>query len=227
MTESTEQLLERLRDTDDTVPHHLRREILDRGGEELVSGLAELVDEEALLDEDREAFSPPVHAATLLGLMGASSATDVLVDRVCRDGSETALGTAAGRALQNMGVEEGLQAVLDAMAERDAPRERLRLARVLGGFDGNDRRVVEALGREIDPQPPEGKEEILLAMDRYGAESAVEHVRSWVDSSSLSPEDLDERFLIELSAKVVQRLGGELTEEHRELLERARGVGGN
>lgn len=224
MSDSTQELLERLRAAGTTLPFELRQRILEAASNELVSGLVALVRNDALRADDRETYAPPVHAAMLLGLIGAESATDVLIERVRSEGDDSALGTVSGRALQNMGPEAGLPAVLEAHEESASPRERRRLARVAGGFEGRDARVVELLGRELRTQPTDAQHEILLAMDRYGEKSAVAEIRRWFADASLDPEEADERFLIEVSAKIVRGLGGQLGDDHRDQLERARGV---
>lgn len=226
MEHSDDALLDRLRETGETLPYELRRAILDAESDRMVAGLIDIVQDERLRTDDPDTYDPPVHAATILGLMGAAGATDVLVECVRNEGDETVLGAVAGRALQNMGPEVGLPAVLEAYEESDDAVERRRFARVLGGFEGGDTSVVRALTRELSEQPMAEKGEILLDLERFGEESAAPQIREWFDEASLDPADPDERFLIEISAKVLRGLGAALDDEHRQLLEHARGVDG-
>lgn len=226
MEHSDDALLEQLRETGERLPYELRRAILDAESDRMVAGLVEIVEDESLRADAPDTYDPPAHAATILGLMGAEGATDSLVEVVRDEGDETVLGAVAGRALQNMGPDIGLPAVLEAYRESDGPTERRRFARVLGGFEGDDAAVVRVLMRELAAQPMAEKSEILLALERFGEESAAPQIREWVDEAALDPEDADERFLIEISAKVLRGLGAELDAAHRQLLEDARGVDG-
>jgi HEAT repeat protein len=225
MAQTDEPLLEQLRETGETLPYELRRAILEAESDALVAGLIDIVEDEDLRP-DSGTFGPPHHAATLLGLMGARSATGVLVELVREEGAETSLGEVAGRALQNMGSEVGLPAVLEACEESDASENRRRFARVLGGFEGENPAVVRALARELSEQPVSAQPEILLALERFGHESAVPRIREWLEEASPDPEHPDERFLIEIAANVLRGLGAEPDADHRQRLEQARGVDG-
>lgn len=221
-----ERLMEALREAEGELAFDLRRAILESGADVVAEGLVEIATDDTLRVEDPDTYGPPAHAAALLGMVGADETAEALAELVRREGDETAVGEASGRALQNLGVPAGLEAAFEAYEAATSDDGRRRLVEVLAGFRTSDERILDALDAELGVQPPDQRHHVLLALERYGDPAGVETVEEWIAETEPDPDEPTDRYLIDLAANVVRALGGEVTGLHAELLDEARGVEG-
>jgi HEAT repeat protein len=196
-------------------------EAIARLGGEVVPALTGLLENDELAQEGArgEGFGP-VHAAKLLGQIGAPEAIEPLLRVLARCDPMELLYNGVIRALRGFGAA-ALEKVLEAYAASPSGDHREALADVLSGLEVRDPRIFGILLRTLDERMDLGAGLLV----EYGDPAAVPPLGAALDRVELEDDHglLANQDVIELAA-AIEDLGGALTEkqERKVLTVRAR-----
>ncbi len=216
-----EYLLDRLENTTGELPDDLRRSILDvEPNDDIVPGLIEILRDESLRPSDVRDWSPPAHAATLLGLKARERPVEPLLDVVSSESTTARLFSAASQALGTIG-EPALEPTIERWETTDDREVRDRLARTLGELrETGDERIVEALIEELERRDdPFEQTSWLVQISRLAQGAAfdeadiADRLREWFETADLDPSATLDKSLIASYEQTMERLGEDVSEE--------------
>lgn len=191
------------------LPARIEAEILDHR-DTIVPALVEILRDDRLAAEDAPGDGyAPIHAAHLLGKLGAPEAVEPMIERLRETGFEDILHNALLFALPCLGVAI-VEPALRAYAATDDPDFQISLAGALAECGARDDRIYELLLRML----PNETEQAAGCLWRYGDPRALEHLANAFDAFRLERGNraLANQTLIELR-EAIEQLGGTLTPE--------------
>ncbi len=205
-------VLTQILDCGDLLPESVAEAIARRGGDAIPLLIGLLEDDELAREDARGDGFGPIHAAALLGRIGAHEAIGPLLRVLARCDSMELLYGAAIRALQTFGIG-AVDQVLEAHAAASSDDHRAALADVLSGLGVRDPRILAVLLRVLE----EGVDLGAGLLVEYGDPAALSHLGAALDRAVLDDEAglLANQDVIELVA-AIEDLGGTLSEGHEE-----------
>ena len=213
---STQNLMQRLRATDEALPETLQAQILAAGGAISTDLIAIL--EEALADDETDHGWAPAHAAKLLGRLGDGRAVPVLLRMLARYDALDAYYEDAAEALSALG-DVAIEACLAAYPTADQDDLRAGIASVLHRAAGKDDRISHTLVDFLERSPELG----AMYLAAYGDARAVPALSQMFDALPVDDQDgamMANHVFVELRG-AIEALGGQLTAAQTAKAERA------
>ncbi|MFB6265257.1 MAG: hypothetical protein ABEL76_16785 [Bradymonadaceae bacterium] len=221
MVSEIDERIDELRETGRELPDDLRDRLVEDGSEELVDALIEVLEDASLAHEHPQKAGPPVHAAEVLGQLGAEAAVDPLIEVVVAEGRTTELGETAAAAVQSMESGEVRGELVRRYRDAESERVRSRIAECLVGFVEHDESVDEIFVDQLERASGRDQSEALQELRDKADASVIPAIREWLAGADLDPTEIPDRNVIQIAAETIEALGGELNEEERELLDAA------
>jgi hypothetical protein len=225
ISESFEDWLRRsLIEADSLLEPEVAERILEQG-EAVVAPLIEILEDRSLLVAPGEGWAP-IHAAVLLGELGASEAIPELLDEEDGDlftdeASESlmAMGPAALEPVLKAHAELSAKLSPEAWADGVLRYHLMDLERILSSLGVEDERIFTTLLGALERTPEQGA--CCLAL--YGDERAIEPLRQAFDRCDLEADawSMDIETAGEIR-EAIQELDGSLTDEQERRYRRAR-----
>lgn len=189
------------------LPAKVERDILEHKDTVLPALVEMLLDDNLAAENAPGQGYAPIHAAHLLGKLGAAAAAEPMIERLRETGFDDILHNALLFALPRLGAAV-IEPALRAHAETDDPDFRISLAGVLAECGVRDDRIYELLLRMLPNEP----EQAAGCLWRYGDRRALEHLTRAFDNFRIERGDsaLANQTLIELR-EAIEELGGALT----------------
>ena len=229
ISESFEDWLRRsLIEADALLEPEVAERILEQG-EAAVAPLIEILEDRSLLMAPGEGWAP-IHAAVLLGELGASEAIPALLEALMDEDDSDLFTDEASESLMALG-PAALEPVLKAHAELSARLSPDRwadgvlryhlmdLEGILCSLGVQDERIFTTLLGALERTPEHG----ACCLSLYGDERAIEPLRQAFDRCDLDADvwSMDVEVAGEIRA-AIQELDGSLTEEQERRYQRAR-----
>jgi hypothetical protein len=218
--ESFEDWLRRsLIQADGVLPSEVAERILAQG-EVAVAPLIEILEDRSLLEPS--GGWAPIHAAVLLGELGAIEAIPALLEALVDEDDGDLFTDEVSESLMAMGpdvLESLLAAHAELLAEGSNPYYLMDMERILCSLGVRDERVFTALIGALERTPEHG----ACCLAQYGDERAIEPLRGAFDRCDLEAEvwSRDMEAASEIR-DAIEELGGSLAEEQERRYQRAR-----
>jgi hypothetical protein len=210
-----EALVRLLIDAGQHLPPRLRQRILTFGPTVVAPLVALMEDEELSFDTAPGEGWGPIHAVDLLGELRAEEAIEPMVRLLAETDWDTIIHDRLLQALPRLG-PPALEPTLAAYAAATDPHLRSHYCSVLANLGVRDDRIYAALLEDLDRDLVLGSGHLA----EYGDPRALPVLIAALDRfESQGDEPFANQGLIELEA-AIEDLGGELTPEQREKVER-------
>lgn len=208
--------IEQLIDAGEELPDELREDIID-AGDEMGRALVSLVEHTRKHVTDApQGDRPAIHAVELLGERGETDAIDELIEVVVDAPYDYIIHSRAIYALEDIG-KPAVEPILERIETGVDEDSRDGLAQILATAGVRDERSYEILVDILDDSPGLG----ASYLTDYGDPEAIEPIRRKLATMDAVEGGLFDNDVVVELGQAIEKLGGELTEEEQDKVDRA------